>query len=83
MLGFGAAGVPGVSKEGFAALAKSVGLRYGEKKESRYRAIKKASFNMQKVKRTYYTWASANGVHASDHEGARGVGAYLVGVVLT
>lgn len=27
MLGFGAAGVPGVSEEGFAASAKSVGLR--------------------------------------------------------
>ena len=34
-LGLGAAGVPGVSEEGFAASAKSVGLRYGEEKERR------------------------------------------------
>lgn len=51
-LGFGAAGVPGVSVEGLAS-AKSVGLKRGEEKERRYSAMKKISFRAQKVKRTH------------------------------
>lgn len=35
MLGFGAAGVPGVREAGFAGSTKSVGLRNGEEKERR------------------------------------------------
>lgn len=35
MLGFGAAGDPGVREDGFAESAKSVGERSGEEKESR------------------------------------------------
>ena len=54
MLGLGAAGVPGLSDEGLEESAKSVGLRYGEEKDSRYSAMKKVSLRAQKVKRTHY-----------------------------
>jgi hypothetical protein len=49
--GFGAAGLPGCRVEGEGW--RSDGDSRGEEKESRYSAMKKTSFNAQKVKRTF------------------------------